>query len=165
VQAGAQGVSMGTNGDTISASVTISWTVPAPPPPPVANLGISLGASPNTVKNGATLTYTIALHNSGPDAASSVVVTDTLPNQVQVVSATQSGSAASCNVPARGTTGGVSCTWSSLASGASWTLTIVTKVQSTSHKPSTFTDTASVSSSTADPTSADNSASTVTKVQ
>ena len=43
-------------------------------------------ATPTVVRNGDLVTYTITLINDGPDAASNVVVHDTLPAEVTYVS-------------------------------------------------------------------------------
>ena len=44
-----------------------------------ADLEITKSDSPDPVTTGSDLTYTITVTNNGPDAATSVTVTDTLP--------------------------------------------------------------------------------------
>lgn len=53
-----------------------------------ADLKITKADSPDPVSLGSTLTYTIQVENLGPDAATGVVVTDTVPKEVDFVSAT-----------------------------------------------------------------------------
>jgi uncharacterized repeat protein (TIGR01451 family) len=53
-------------------------------------LRISKTDSPDPVRVGAALTYSIAVENLGPDTANKVVVTDTLPKGVDFVSAVSS---------------------------------------------------------------------------
>jgi uncharacterized repeat protein (TIGR01451 family) len=53
-----------------------------------ADLKITKTDSPDPVSLGSTLTYTIQVENLGPDAATGVVVTDSLPKEVDYVSAT-----------------------------------------------------------------------------
>jgi uncharacterized repeat protein (TIGR01451 family) len=56
-------------------------------PTGTANLGIGKIDSPDPVRVGSTLTYTIKVENLGPDPATGVTVTDTLPKGVDFVSA------------------------------------------------------------------------------
>jgi uncharacterized repeat protein (TIGR01451 family) len=66
-------------------------TIGGPPPPPAtADLSITKTDSPDPAIVGNNLTYSIAVHNFGPDPATSVMVTDTLPGNVSFVSATPS---------------------------------------------------------------------------
>ena len=111
------------------------------PVPPSANLSLTTSDSPDPVQVGQELTYTIVVANAGPDPAVGASVTDALPANVSLVSAT-----ASPGGPCPGTTT-VTCQLGTIASNGSATVTI--KVT-----PSTEDDlsnTASVSSSTADP--------------
>ena len=81
-----------------------------------ANLSITKTDSPDPVTVGSQLTYAISVTNAGPDAASNVVVTDTLPSTLTLVST----STGSCS----GTTT-ITCTLGSLASGSQITVSIV----------------------------------------
>jgi uncharacterized repeat protein (TIGR01451 family) len=56
--------------------------------PGTANLKITKTDSPDPVRVGASLTYTIGVENVGPSPATGVVVTDNLPKGVRLVSAT-----------------------------------------------------------------------------
>ena len=63
------------------------------------DLSIAKSDSPDPVRVGSTLTYTIAVENRGPLAATGVTVTDSLPKGVDFVSA--STSAGQCSQRAR----------------------------------------------------------------
>jgi uncharacterized repeat protein (TIGR01451 family) len=113
---------------------------------PSADLQISKtvdNASPNL---GANVTFTITLHNAGPDDASAVVVDDELPPGLNFVSATAS----------QGSYDAGSGVWTigSVANGASTTLTVVAAVS----LPGNLTNTASIANATEhDPNPANNS--------
>ena len=74
--------------------------------------------SPDPVRVGDNLTYTVTVINNGPDTAADVVLTDLLPATVTLLSATPSSG--TCN----GTTT-VTCALGNLADGASGTVVIV----------------------------------------
>jgi uncharacterized repeat protein (TIGR01451 family) len=126
-----------------------------------ADLGLSKGASPNPVKSGKNVTFTLTVHNFGPADANNVTVIDTLPAQSQFVSAQTSQG--TCTTPAAGQTGTVVCSQGSLASGATSTVQIVVKV--VAPKNSTVTNSASVTSTTTDPQPANNSVSAAVTVK
>jgi uncharacterized repeat protein (TIGR01451 family) len=111
-----------------------------------ADLSVTKSDSPDPVAKGAALTYTMVVTNNGPASAAGVQLTDTLPANVQFVSA--ASTAGSCAQ----TGGTVSCNLGSLSNGTSATVTIIV----TPKKAGTLTDTASVSSSTSDPNQANN---------
>jgi uncharacterized repeat protein (TIGR01451 family) len=92
-------------------SIPVTMTVLAE-----ADLGITLSDSPDPVDASAPITYTLTISNAGPDAASGVMVEDTLPASVIFVSASP-GCVESSGV--------VTCTVGDLASGASADLTII----------------------------------------
>jgi uncharacterized repeat protein (TIGR01451 family) len=120
-----------------------------------ADLGLSLGASPNPVHTGRTLTYLITVANNGPTGASNVVVTDALPSSTRFESVRSSQG--SCTTPVVGSTGTVTCSLGSVANGANTTTSVAVTVIA-AHK-STVIDTATVTSSAFDPNPANNSAS------
>jgi uncharacterized repeat protein (TIGR01451 family) len=129
---------------------------------PVADLNVSIGASPNPVKRKGNLTYAMTVRNAGPSAAIGTLVTDTLPSDVQFDSlAAPSGS--SCTTPAVGSTGTVKCTIGSMAAGATAQLTIVVLV--VAPKATTITDTVKVTSPVTDPDLTDNQATVSTTVK
>jgi uncharacterized repeat protein (TIGR01451 family) len=129
---------------------------------PVADLNVSIGASPNPVKRKNYLAYAITVQNEGPSAASGTVVTDTLPSNVQFQSLT-APSGSSCITPAIGATGTVKCGIGSLPAGATAQLTIVVLV--VAPKATTITDTVKVTSSATDPDLTDNQATVSTVVK
>ena len=127
---------------------------------PSADVGISLGAPPNPVKAGRTLTYTITVANFGPTAASGVSLTDALPSTVQFQS--EGTTQGTCTTPAVGASGTVNCSVGSLANGATATVTLVVKVISTAK--TAITDSASEISTSYDPKASNDSATVTTNV-
>ena len=116
------------------------------------DVGITKTASPTTVTLGGTLTYTLTVTNNGPDVASGVSVTDTLPAGVTFNSAT----------PSQGTAtqvgGSVTASLGTLASGASATITIIVTPSTTNATAGTVTNTATVSVNEADTDATNNTA-------
>ena len=80
--------------------------------------------SPDPVPSGGTLTYTINVANNGPDDATGVVLTDTIPASSTFVS--RSTTKGTCS----GTTT-VTCNIGALANGESATVTIVVTAPTT----------------------------------
>jgi uncharacterized repeat protein (TIGR01451 family) len=117
-----------------------------------ADLEISKADSPDPVTVGDNLTYTITVTNRGPDPATNVVVTDTLPSGVTFVSASP-GCVHSAGV--------VTCNLGTIPAGDSVTITIVV----TPTAPGTISNTATVTSDTLDPNTANNSDAEPTEVQ
>jgi uncharacterized repeat protein (TIGR01451 family) len=122
-----------------------------------ADLALFMTASPTPVFLSSNLTYTIQVQNLGQAAAAAVQVTDTLPTGTTFLSS--SGSAGwTCSGTAT-----VTCSLTgTMAQGATGTMTITVTSPATSGP---ISNTASVSSSTADPVLANNSATVVTVVQ
>jgi uncharacterized repeat protein (TIGR01451 family)/CSLREA domain-containing protein len=116
-----------------------------------ADLEISKADSPDPVTVGDNLTYTITVINNGPDPATNVVVTDTLPSGVTFVSASP-GCVHSAGV--------VTCNLGNIPAGDSVTITIVVTVTA----PGTISNTATVTSDTLDPNTANNSDTEPTEV-
>ncbi len=114
---------------------------------PSADLSLTDTASPASVKVGESLTYTLAVANTGPDEAVNTKLTDALPANVSVESAqTTVGSCSGSST--------VTCELGILASGATVTVTITVKATAAG----TASDAASVTSETPDPSAANNSA-------
>ncbi len=86
----------------------------------LSDLSIVKADSPDPVINGGVLTYTLTVHNAGPDTASGVVVTDSLPSGYSITSVTPSQ--ASCSDT---TAPDISCELGSMTNGADATITIV----------------------------------------
>jgi len=124
-----------------------------------ADLVMGKVASPDPVVAGASLTYTVTVTNNGPNAASSVTVTDTLPAELTFVS---------CNSTGGGVCGGTgnnrTVTFASLAAGVSATITIEATIGAATLHGATLSNTASATSATFDPNSANNSATATTAV-
>jgi uncharacterized repeat protein (TIGR01451 family)/CSLREA domain-containing protein len=122
-----------------------------------ADLTITKTASPNPVTVGSNLTFTITATNNGPDAVTNAAVTDTLPSSVAFVS---------CNATNGGVCSGSgnnrTITFPTLASGASATITIVATVDCSLANNSTISNTATISSSVADPVPNNSSTSSTT---
>jgi uncharacterized repeat protein (TIGR01451 family) len=104
---------------------------------------------PAGITEGQTFTYQLVASNAGPDTATAVTVSDSLPANVSFVSAS-SGCAFATPV--------VTCTAASILSGGSQSFDVVVKALSGG---STITNTATVTGSPGDPNKANNS-STVT---
>ena len=119
-----------------------------------ADLSLSMTASPSPVFISSTLTYIIQVQNLGLVNAANVSVTDTIPAGATFVSATPSGSCTQ--------TASVVCNLGTLANGASTTVTVVV---TSPISPTTLSNTAAVSTSTADPVVGNNSATVATVVQ
>jgi uncharacterized repeat protein (TIGR01451 family) len=119
----------------------------------------------STVNAGDTISYTLTVSNggSGESQAINVQLSDTLPPNTTFVSLTQNSGPAPdspCSTPAVGGTGTVTCFWTSLASGASATFTLVIQVGDTT----SVTNTATVSTDSPDSNSSNNTASVTTPV-
>jgi len=141
-------------GDPSGNSATTNATV-------VTSADVSVTKSgPAAVAPGADITYSVTVANSGPSDAASVQLTDTLPANTTFVSGTQlSGPTFSCTYPAPGASGIITCTIPALASSASAMFSFVFHVAPTA--TGTITNTAMVSSTTADPNPANGSATTL----
>ncbi|HET7435459.1 MAG TPA: IPTL-CTERM sorting domain-containing protein [Thermoanaerobaculia bacterium] len=149
-----------------SASAGSSASDPTPansssaPVVPLAtsDLTLSKTTAATAATPGSNLTYTLTLHNNGPDAATNTVLTDTLPASLlfQSISAV---AGFSCTTPAVGASGTITCTNASFASGATATFTLVVQVSPTA--TGTISNTASASSAIGDPTPATSSSAPV----
>ena len=109
---------------------------------------------------GSMLSYTIRITNAGPKTASGLVATDTIPQGETFAAVTTS--IGTCSQPPPGGGGTVSCSISSLAYGASATITL--KVTVVAARGASVTDTASVSSTSYDPNLTNNSKSVTVTV-
>src|SRR3954464_11016012 len=132
-----------------SATATTSVT-----PPPSADLGITKSTPTTNAAPGAAVAYTIVVTNHGPDTATAVTMTNTLPATLLFQSISAPAGYV-CTTPAAGTTGTISCTGSSLANSATATFTL--NVTSVSNANGSIANTASVSGTPSDPSSGNNS--------
>jgi uncharacterized repeat protein (TIGR01451 family) len=121
---------------------------------PAANLSLTKTDSPDPVFAGELVTYLLTVHNSGPQTATGVTATDTLPAGLTYDSST----------PSQGTCaesgGTVTCSLGALADEASATVAIRARAGSAG----TVTNQAGVTATEADPVTANNSASAQTTV-
>ena len=112
---------------------------------PIADVSITK-TGPASVAGNSNFTYTITVSNAGPQSASNVVVTDTLPLGLTFVSAT----------PSQGNCAGTStviCTLGAIASGGTATIALTV----TAPTSGSFTNTATVTNTPeTDPTPANN---------
>jgi uncharacterized repeat protein (TIGR01451 family) len=140
-------------------TATATATVGGSNPPSGVDLALTITDSPDPVRPGQDLTYTLTVRNNGAATATNVALTNTLPGGVTFVSASipaQRG--ASC--PRSGNM--VTCNLGSLAAGASVDALIVVTLPSGAS--GTLTNNATVGATQADSNSADNAASATTTV-
>jgi uncharacterized repeat protein (TIGR01451 family) len=120
-----------------------------------ADLSVTKADSPDPVAPGGSLTYTLTVTNQGPDAATDVQLTDTLPAGVAFVSVTPGS-------PACSQSGGVvTCNLGTLAAGASTQATIQVTAPGTA---GAITNSVQVSSGIPDSNPSNNTATAVTTV-
>lgn len=144
------------NTDTETTTAEPATAPPPPPPPPgsSANVTMSKTDSADPVRVGDSFTYTLNVSNAGPDAATSVVATDTVPANAQLLSATSSQGAC-------GTAGqSVTCNLGTIAASASATVTVTVRATAAG----VLTNSATASSSTTDPNPNDNTDTETTRV-
>ena len=123
---------------------------------PVADVGLtSKTISPSPAKVGVISTYAIQVKNFGPSTASNVVVTDTVdPTKFELIGDPVASTADPGSCVHNSTTGTFSCTWSSLANTVSRPMTQQVRplypFGGITTFPASYTNTASVSTSTTD---------------
>ena len=135
-------------------SATATTTIVAPPS---ADLSITKTTPSTSAAPGSTVVYTITATNNGPDAATNVVVTDTL-SALLLFQSMSAPAGFTCTTPAAGTTGTITCNAASLANGVSavFTLTVTVAPNATG----SFSNTATVSSDVSDPNGGNSGSST-----
>lgn len=130
-----------------------------------ADLEVSLSASPDPVKTGKEITYTIQLKNNGPAQAFDAMLEAPLPPHTSFVSAAATnGSGWAVEAPAPGGKGVVKFTKAAMANGESAQFQIVLKVERSAAEAKTLSLTVSASNDCVDLVSLDNSASVSTSV-
>jgi uncharacterized repeat protein (TIGR01451 family) len=115
---------------------------------PSADLSMTKTTQSSGAAPGATITYTLTAHNAGPDAASTVVVTDVLPASLLFQSIV-APAGFNCTTPAIGASGTITCNGATLANGANATFTLTVRVAA--NASGSITNGASISSATGDP--------------
>jgi uncharacterized repeat protein (TIGR01451 family) len=118
-----------------------------------ADVGLTISDAPDPVAVGKQITYALTVTNNGPGSAAIVTVRDPLPPGLVLVSASASQGTCTNAAPVR-------CDLGSLASGASATVKIVARPKATGK----ISNTATVSSTTPDLATTNNSASAATTV-
>ncbi len=147
----------------LSNTATVASDTPDPDPgnntstvtvtvQPAADLALSKAVMPAMAAVGETLTYTLVVTNRGPSTATSVTLTDDLPQQV--TPGTASASQGTCTLGGRT----LSCALGTLAPDGTATVTVT----ATRDAAQPFTNQASVTATEPDPTPDDNTASAST---
>ena len=145
---------------------TVTFALRNPPPPPIADLAVTMTAAPNPVLSGQNVTYNVRVTNLGPSVAENLVMNNVLPAGTTFVSCTTSHFVfGTCTGPAVGSTGTVTGRIDSLQpapfdSGINFT--IVAKV--TAAPGSSIQNTASASSFRGDPVPSNNTVSVTSAV-
>jgi len=135
------------NTDSITTQIVI--------PPPEADLRLSKTAPAGPFHPGDQIPYTLTVTNDGPDDSPATVVSDTLPAGLTYVS--DDAGCDTSNLP------GVDCDLGTLASGASATVTIVTRLDAINGP--TVTNSAFASGGNADPDPGNNASSVPARVE
>ena len=121
--------------------------------------------APATVNAGSNLTYTITVANAGPSDAQTVALSDPLPAGSTFVAGSQTvGPVFTCTTPAVGAGGTVDCSIATLASGASATFSLTVFVPAGVTPGGVGSNTATVTSATADPVPGNNTATALTTI-
>ncbi len=144
------------SGDTATCTVTNNDVAPPPPPvgAPLIDLKITKTDSPDPVSVGALLTYTLTVTNKKGDTANGVVVTDSLPSGVTLVSVATTKGTCSGSMA-------ITCNIGSVAFNELVTITIIVRPGAAG----TITNTAVVAGREAEQDPSDNTASAATLVQ
>lgn len=130
-------------------SANSQWSVSAVSVQPLqADLGVTVAGSATQFP--AALTYTVSVTNSGPSAARGAILTDTLASGLNLVSSSPTQGSCSGTSP-------ITCNLGSIAVGASATVTIT----ATPTAPGGYLNSASITATTADLNTANNSATAI----
>ena len=125
-------------------------------PTAIADLSMTK-TGPSSGNVNSTISYTITISNSGPDAATNASWSDTLPSSLLFISMSQdSGLTMTCTTPEAGSGGTISCSIASLPVGsAQFTLNVL--IASSTPAGSSISNTATATSTTSDPNGGNNS--------
>ncbi len=134
-------------GSTVTVTATDDETTPIVR---TADLSIDKSVSQATATAGDQFDWNLAIINHGPDAATNVVVSDTIPASFEVISTSAAGGLTCSN-----TGNSVQCTAASVANGATVNAVVHVRVAA-SAAPGVVTNTATVVTDSTDPNTADN---------
>jgi large repetitive protein len=143
-------------GDTATCTVTNDDIAAPPPPtgPPLIDLAITKTDAPDPVSVGGLLTYTLTVTNKKGDTANNVIVTDSLPSEVTLVSVAATKGSCSGSIA-------ITCNLGTVAYNELVTIAIVVRPTTAG----TITNTAVVAGREAEHDPSDNTASASTLVQ
>ncbi|MTD14814.1 DUF11 domain-containing protein [Nakamurella sp. YIM 132087] len=138
---------------TLGGNYTFTGNQVDTPVSAIADLGITKTSTPTSQTAGSQVTYTLTAVNNGPNEATSVVVTDTLPTGVNFVSAAPP-SGTTCSASGRT----VTCSTPALANGGTLAIPVTASIAAGSASGTTLTDTATISSAVSDDVAGNNTA-------
>ncbi|HEX7830959.1 MAG TPA: hypothetical protein VF787_14985 [Thermoanaerobaculia bacterium] len=158
-------------GGTISNTATVTSTTSDPSTgnnSSTSNATVATSADVSVVKSGPSgaqpggnITYNVTVSNLGPSDAANVSLSDTVPAGTTFVSSTQNtGPTFSCATPPVGGTGNITCTIATLADGVTATFTFVVQVSNAATIGTVITNTATVTATTPDSNTGNNSSTT-----
>lgn len=94
---------------------------------PRVDVTVNKSVTPNPVRVGQPMVYTITAENKGPSAAANVKITDILPPNTAMLGTATASNSGTCTAPASGTeadgTEKVECTWASIPRNTQYTAT------------------------------------------
>jgi uncharacterized repeat protein (TIGR01451 family) len=122
---------------------------------PGADLTLTKQTATTTVRPNAVFHYMLSFQSRGPNAATNVVITDVLPPELLFEGMFNGGF--TCTVPEIGTNGTVSCTMPTLGPGVGGGISLRVRV-APGARPGVLRNTATIASSTLDPTPGDTTA-------
>lgn len=127
-----------------------------------ADVALATAATPSSAYAGNNITYTQAITNNGPAAASGLTFTEATPTGTTFESVS-APAGWTCTAPAVGATGTITCTAASLAVGTEADILVVVNLPATT-LAGTITATSAVATTTSDPNSANNTTTVATPV-
>ena len=160
----ALGIPIFARGAAAALAISASFLAPALAWAQSADLSV-VKTAPATVDAGTNLTYSITVTNAGPDDAQVVDLNDPLPAGSTFVTGSQTaGPAFACTTPAVGAGGTVDCTIATLIAGDSATFSLTVFVPAGATPGGIGSNTATLSSVTADPDASNNSSTATTTI-
>ncbi|MEN3370959.1 MAG: hypothetical protein V7609_3102 [Verrucomicrobiota bacterium] len=126
-------------------------------------MAVTKTADADQAPAGSDVTYTITVSNNGPDSADNATLTDPLPAGTTFVSLS-APAGWTCSTPGVSSGGTVTCTYPTFPVTSGDVFTLVVNIPSNTSPGTTFTNQATVGTSTFDPTDENNTSSTATTV-